>query len=425
MKLIYKLFYNILFIPLLWFGFHVAAFFDSKVKSGIDGRKNLFAHLERSLAYSQSKGKRIWIHSSSLGEFEQAKPIIAELKKNNALLCIIASFFSPSGFENAKFDRNVDVKTYLPFDSQANAKQFLEITKPDLALFMSYDLWSNHIWELRKRNVPIAVANVRLRMNSLLKRMFYRMMLNETQFLFTTSENEIENIRTLGIANAKIENIGETRFDQVWKRAEEAKTKQLLVNDVVSGTNVFFIGSSWDEDERVLIPAIVKFASEDKSFITILTPHEPTEKTLARIESQLNGKISSIRFSQIQNYNNEQIILIDSIGVLLSMYQYASVAFVGGSFKEKVHNVLEPAVFGIPVIVGPKFQNSNEAIALIERGGIICVNNEEELFLQLKKIFSDVKYKNDIGAICKSFVEQHRGATEKIVKRIKEILKLQ
>jgi len=416
--------YNIFFIPFLWFGFYVAALFNPKIRRGIEGRKNLFVHLERSLAYSQNKGKRIWIHSSSLGEFEQAKPIIAQLKKNAPSLCVIASFFSPSGFENAKLDGLVDVKTYLPFDSTANAKRFLEIVRPDVALFMSYDLWSNHIWQLRENNIPIVVANVRLRMSFFLKRMYYRMMFSNVQYLFTVSDSEQENIRSLGITNAVIETIGESRFDQVVQRANEAKEKQLLAKNVIEGKQVFVIGSSWEEDERVFIPALFQLSTEHKNLLTIFVPHEPTEKTLIRIESQLSEKNSSIRFSQMKNYNNEQIILVDSIGVLLSLYQYADIAFVGGSFKEKVHNVLEPAVFGIPVLVGPKFQNSNEAIALQQLGGIISVNDEQELFLTLKKIFTNEILKNDIGRICKAFVEQHRGATEKIVKHVEEILKL-
>ena len=324
---------------MLWFVFHVVSWFNPKVKRGIDGRKKLFENLELQLSLFLKERKRILIHSSSLGEFEQAKPIIAELKKKFPNVIIVASFFSPSGFENAKLDGVVDVKTYLPFDSVFKAKKFIEIVQPQLVMFMSYDLWSNHIWQMRKRNIPIVVANVRLRMNSFFKRIYYRMMLNEVQYIFAVSEIESEKIRSLNISKPHIETIGETRFDQVWKRAEESKQKQLLSTNILEGKKVFIIGSSWEEDERVLIPVVSQLSIQEEKFLTIFVPHEPSETTLHRIESQLQQ--ATIRFSQIERYDSKKIILVDSIGVLFSLYQYAHVAFVGGSFKQNVHNVLE------------------------------------------------------------------------------------
>ena len=405
---------------MLWFVFHVVSWFNPKVKRGIDGRKKLFENLELQLSLFLKERKRILIHSSSLGEFEQAKPIIAELKKKFPNVIIVASFFSPSGFENAKLDGVVDVKTYLPFDSVFKAKKFIEIVQPQLVMFMSYDLWSNHIWQMRKRNIPIVVANVRLRMNSFFKRIYYRMMLNEVQYIFAVSEIESEKIRSLNISKPHIETIGETRFDQVWKRAEESKQKQLLSTNILEGKKVFIIGSSWEEDERVLIPAVTRLSSQEENLLTIFVPHEPSETTLQCIESQLQH--STIRFSQVEQYNNEKIIMVDSVGVLFSLYQYAHVAFVGGSFKQNVHNVLEPAMFGIPILIGPYFENSPEAIELKTLQGIFSVSNETEMFDELTKFFTDEKLRRQHGNIAKQFVENHCGATEKVVKFIATIL---
>ncbi|MBI3194920.1 MAG: 3-deoxy-D-manno-octulosonic acid transferase [Ignavibacteriae bacterium] len=422
----WSLFYNVLIVPIGWLAFHLLSFFDEKVKRGIEGRRNLFENLQRDVQRLRPNAKRIWFHSSSMGEFEQAKPIIAELKKRYPEVEVVVSFFSPSGYDHSKNYKLADVICYLPFDSKNNAEFFLSIIHPTAAVMVRYDVWPNHLWQLKQKNIPIFIANATFRKSwvrnlPFIHNFFYQVY-NSIDYILTVSENDKKGFQGLKLQHPVIEAIGDTRFDQVWRRSADSRTRHVLPKHIVDGKKIFVIGSSWLEDEVVLFPALIECSKSNENFLTVLVPHEPDEQTLERIEFMLNGKISNIRLSSLADYNSERIIVVDSIGVLMAIYQYAHVAYVGGSFRQGIHNVLEPAVYGVPLIIGPKHENSQEAMQLVKKEAAFVVTTSEETHQLLSKCLHDELFRQRAGTKAREFVEHNIGATERFLIRLAKVL---
>lgn len=424
--MIWKIFYNVVVVPIMWSGFGIYTLFNSKAKRARLGRKGLLQRLKNEISKLEDNHKRIWFHSSSMGEFEQAKPIIAELKNRYPDIQIVVSFFSPSGYEHSLSYKLANVITYIPFDSFSNAREFVQIVSPDAAVLMRYDIWPNHLWELKSRNTPILIANATLRKKishvvPVIKH-FISSLYNEIDYISVVSEKDKNNFDALGLKHPRIEIIGDTRYDQVMQRSIESKMRQLIDSKIYFNKKVLVVGSSWMEDEERLLPAMVKLFSEFSQLLVILVPHEPTEDNLDLIEKELNGIASSIRFSYLHQYSDEKVILVDSVGILMGLYQYAQVAYVGGGFGSGVHNILEPAVYGIPVIFGPKFYNSQEAITLVNECVALVGKNEEELYKHLKELLSNDIKRNQMGEKAYSLVRKNIGATERFIEILKEVL---
>lgn len=426
MKIFWKIFYNIIVLPAIYFLILGISVFKHKYRVGIKGRSKLFLDLKNKSSRLNNGKRRVWFHVSSLGEFEQAKPLILELKKNYEGIKIIVSFFSPSGYEPSKNYKHADVITYIPFDTLWNARKFIKIIKPDLVIFIRYDLWPNHIWELKKKNIPIIIANATMRENTPrlypVLRSFHMRLYNEVDYIATISEMDQKVFERLKLKNPKIEIIGDTRYDQVLQRSNESKKKRLISENIIKDKFVFIAGSTWEADDRVLLNALRILKKEIHNLLFILVPHEPTLKNIIKIEEELNSEFSYIKFSELMDYNNEEVIIVDSVGNLMSLYQYGSVAFVGGSFKGSIHNVLEPAVYGIPVIFGPDYTNSQEAISLFKIGAAFCCKNETELLEILLKLFRDENLRRSVGKIAGEFVCKNTGATDKFLSYVKKVL---
>lgn len=406
-------------IPGFWLFFRIGALFQAKVQRGITGRRDLFTRLEEDVRHL-GRSKRIWFHSSSLGEFEQAKPIIAALRKRNRDVDIVVTFFSPSGYEHAKNYKLADLITYIPFDTAANARRFLDLVRPDAAVMVRYDVWPNHIWELARRKVPTLIANATLRSSSLRLRWplrnFHRHVYESLTSILAVSEDDLNAFRQFGLKEVHLAVIGETRYDQVWQRSEEARTRHLIPPSVLRRRTVFVVGSSWEEDEDVVLPAFRRIAKSDPQGLMILVPHEPTVETLERLEVRLTYLgLRTIRFSDLNDYDHESVILVDSVGILMTLYQYADVAFVGGSFHQGVHNVLEPAVYGIPVLYGPDHENSREAIELAARGGGFVVQDERECLRTLGRLMTNRKLRERAGTQSLRLVKENVGATDRFL----------
>ena len=424
--MVWRLIYNWLVVPLGWITFHVLRLFDSKVRRGIEGRRNLFSTLESGVALLQGKGKRVWFHSSSLGEFEQAKPIIAELKKRYPSIEIVVTFFSPSGYEHSQTYKLADVIAYLPFDSSGNAGRFVSLVKPSAAVMVRYDLWPNHLWALRQAGVPTLIANATLRQNTLrslpFARQFHRVLYDSLDYILTVSESDKEMFDAFKLSHPTVDVIGDTRFDQVWKRSAESKTRHFLPSSILNGKKVIVVGSSWQEDENALFPALRRLISQHPESLILLVPHEPNSETLERIEYRLNGGASSIRFSTLGDYHGEQIVVIDSVGILMALYQYADIAYVGGSFRQGVHNVLEPAAYGVPLVIGPKHDNSQEAVQLVQERAAFVGKNEDELHWHLSTLMEDAVLRKRAGQSAFEFVRRNTGATERFLSYLEKVL---
>jgi 3-deoxy-D-manno-octulosonic-acid transferase len=423
MKKIWFILYNTVFIPLFWTLLQIATLFNSKIRRGVEGRKGLNERIELDISKLISK-RRIWFHSSSMGEFEQAKPIIAALRKKYRNINIIVTFFSPSGYDHSKNYKLADIITYIPFDTKSNAHRFLDLLQPTAAVFVRYDVWPNHIWELNARRIPIFIANATMRTTSarlypLLKN-FHRLLFNNFDSILTVSTKDAEAFALFGLTHPSVEAIGDTRYDQVWQRSADAKKKHLIPPLILKGKKLLLAGSTWPEDEEVLIPSIKKILQYDSNVLVILVPHEPTEDALEDVENTLGSKPRSIRFSNLNDYANEHIIIVDSIGILMALYQYANVAYVGGSFRQGIHNVLEPAVYGIPVVFGPKHTNSQEAMELARRGGGFIVNDQQECYRTLRTLLDDKKANIAAGKQALMLVEENIGATERFIQHLEK-----
>ncbi|MDP4116075.1 MAG: glycosyltransferase N-terminal domain-containing protein [Bacteroidota bacterium] len=395
--------------------------FNDKTKRGLAGRKRVFEDLIVSAASLDKSKTLIWFHSSSLGEFEQAKPIIEELKKDSSIN-ILVTFFSPSGYENSRKYPYADLISYMPFDTSFNAERFIKIVKPNLAVIMRYDIWPNHIWAMKKAGIPVYLVDATMKKDSprkwILIKNFHKHLFRNIDRILTISQEDAEGFSKFGCTGEQVNVVGDTRFDRVYQRSLLAQSKNLIKKELFDGKKILVAGSSWDQDEEILLPAFMKLAKYDSDAVMIIAPHEPTIINLDRIEHEFGGKLATIRFSSLNNYSNERVIIVDSIGILLTLYTYADAAFVGGSFKQNIHNVLEAAVYGIPVLFGPKIDNSQEAIQLAQTGGGIIIRSKKDAYRQLRTLFSNDELRKQKGKTSFSYVQQHLGATNKIIKEI-------
>ncbi len=425
MKPIWKTFYNFIVIPIFFIILKIIALFHPKLKRGIKGRKRLFEDLILNATALNKSKTLIWFHSSSLGEFEQAKPIIKDLK-NSTDVNILVTFFSPSGYENSLKYPYADLVSYIPFDSKSNAKRFIKIVKPDLAVFMRYDVWPNHIWALSSANIPCFLIDATMKKSSprrlpLIKN-FHKYLFSDLTKILTVTEEDAERFKTFVKDENKIKVVGDTRFDRVYEKSLTSRSRDLIKNNLFEGKLVFIAGSTWEEDQKIIIPVFKKLCKYKDNIILIIAPHEPTLLNLDKIEHNFATEISTIRFSYLNSYNNEKVIIVDSVGILLALYTYADFAFVGGSFKQSVHNVLEAAVYGIPVLFGPKIDSSQEAQKLAELGGGIILRNKKNAYRTLSKLISKADERKERGIISYKFVHDNLGASQLILKEIKKYL---
>jgi 3-deoxy-D-manno-octulosonic-acid transferase len=422
----WQLLYNTIFVPLGWIGFQLLGLVNRKARVGISGRAGLFERLERDVARLDKTSKRFWFHSSSLGEFEQAKPIIAEIKRRYPSTQIIVSFFSPSGYEHSRSYSLASVITYIPFDSRANAERFVETVRPSAAIMVRYDVWPNHLWSLKRRAIPVFIANATLRPSGLrdfpFVRQFHRAMYNALDYILTVSEDDRAVFGSYGLDHPVIDVMGDTRYDQVWRRSADSKTRHLLPPAVVEGKKILILGSSWTSDEDVVLPACYRLREQHPELLVILVPHEPTLENLERVEERIGTQMSVIRFSNLNDYRGESVILVDSVGILMALYRYAHVAYVGGSFGAGIHNVLEPAAYGLPVLMGPRHQNSQEAVRLLREGGAFTGYGTAELLAHLTRLFDNEPERAAAGATALGLVKKNVGATDRFLATMENVL---
>ncbi len=409
--------YNCFVLPILYVGFRIAGLFNAKIKRGIKGRANYIENLQAKVSGIDRSKPLVWVHSASLGEFEQAKPIIEKIRARFSV-SVIVTFFSPSGYENSKKYPFADIIAYSPFDFPSTVRKFYSIVKPSIGIFMRYDIWPNLVSYSKTANVPLFLVDATLRTNSIRKNIFLKSfhssLFSAFRGILTVSKKDFDSFNEFNLNIEIFESVGDTRFDRVYEKSLEAKNRKLLRADICKDKQVFVAGSTWEDDEDILIPVLKKLISFNKSLLAIIVPHEPTISHIEKVEQEFNPDIKTIRFSYLNDYNGQQVIIVDSIGILLSLYFYASVAFVGGSFKSSIHNILEAAVYGIPVIYGPKIQSSNESKELTELGGGIIVNSKSAMYRALRGLLAKEEERSYRGTISKEYIISNIGAAEKI-----------
>ena len=389
------------------------ALFSPKIKLFVEGRKTLFQSLESKIS---SHDKTIWFHAASLGEYEQGLPVMEKIKKEFPNHKIVVTFFSPSGYEVRKNNSIADTCVYLPLDTKSNAQKFLKLVHPDLVFFIKYEYWPNYLNELKKLNIKTYLISGIFRENQAFFQWyggFYRNALKAFDYFFVQNESSKLLLQKLGFNNVKIS--GDTRFDRVVSILERDNSLD-FIKLFKNNTITIVIGSSWPKDESLLVNYINQ-TNENVKFI--FAPHNIKAEQIQELKNSISKKV--ILFSEKENtdLSNYDVLIIDTIGILTKIYSYADIAYVGGGFGNPgVHNILEPATFGIPIIVGPNYSHFAEAFALVHQEGCISITNQNELNDTFSNLISNDDIRNEKGDICSAFVQMNKGATDVILKHI-------
>jgi len=411
-----RLLYNIL-INIAWFGLKVVALFNAKIKLFVQGRKQTFSILEEHL---NATDKTIWMHVASLGEFEQGLPILERLRTKYPGYKLILSFFSPSGYEVKKNTTVADVVVYLPMDSNSKAKRFLELVHPEMAIFVKYEVWPNYLHQLQRKNIPtLLVSAIFTRRQIYFKPLggFMRKSLGKFDHYFVQDENSKKLLESIGIKKVTIS--GDTRLDRVSEILKQ--NNQMGFMDRFKNNQLCLVaGSTWPEDEEILINYINDNTSENLKFV--IAPHEIKPAHIAKITLALNKKTLCYSDLGNQNLKEFEVLIIDTIGLLTKIYSYANIAYVGGGFATGLHNTMEPAVFGIPIIIGPQFGGFKEAEDLVTAGGILPVSSQSSFNNLLKDLMTKPASINNIGDINAQYIETNIGASELIMNHISKIM---
>jgi 3-deoxy-D-manno-octulosonic-acid transferase len=410
-----KLLYN-LFISLYPFAARLISGKNEKAKLWVEGRKDIFARLKE--AFTDNKSRVLWVHCSSLGEFEQGRPVIEELKKNNPSIKILLTFFSPSGYEVRKNYEQADWVFYLPMDSADNATKFFDIVDPSLILFVKYEFWHYYLAQAKLRNIPLLLVSGVFRNNQPFFKWYgelYRNMLGSFTWFFVQNEESVELLNSIGIEK-NVTLSGDTRFDRVLTIAKQFGPILAIENFIGNGKQVIVAGSTWLEDDEILYHYTVTHPNVK----FIVAPHDIQK---SRIEECLKLYKKSITFSDfVENQSKESnILIIDNIGMLSRLYKYATICFVGGAFGEDgVHNVLEAAVYHKPVVFGPEYSKYFEAGDLIAAKGAYSIESTLELEKVINTLFDDAFLYNEVASNAGNYVIGNAGATNIIAKYIYE-----
>lgn len=406
--------YNII-TYIVQFVLQIVSLFNKKINLFIKGRKDSFSILKDKI---KPEDKVFWIHVASLGEYEQGLPIMEQLKEKFPSHKIVLTFFSPSGYEVKKNNSIADATLYLPMDTNNNAKQFLQLVHPEKVFFVKYEYWPNYLKYLKKQNIPTYLVSGILRPDQVFFKSygnFYRKALDAFTYFFVQNEVSKNLLNSIGKENVSI--VGDTRFDRVSQILE--KDNQLtFLDDFTHDKTVdtIVIGSSWPEDEKLIATYINKNKENNIKFI--FAPHNIKKEQIDNLVKTLN--VPTVLHSEHQNRDlqNAKVYIIDAYSLLTKAYSYATIAYIGGGFGSGIHNILEAATYGVPVIIGPNYKKFQEAKDLISLGGCIVIKNQEELNT-IFDMFLEKKAKcKELGAINSEFILRNKNATDKIIQDI-------
>jgi 3-deoxy-D-manno-octulosonic-acid transferase len=391
----------------------LVAIFSPKIKLFVEGRKVVFPTLEQKIKPSD---KTIWFHAASLGEYEQGLPVIEKIKEKFPSHKIVVTFFSPSGYEVRKNNTVADVTVYLPLDTKKNAKEFLTLVNPELVFFIKYEYWLNYLSELKELKTPTYMISGIFRENQMFFKWyggFYRKALDTFTYFFVQNENSKKLLRQLGKANVAVS--GDTRFDRVAAILEKDNSLD-FISEFKNNTLTIVVGSSWPKDESLL----VDFINSNKYNVKfIIAPHNIKAEQIEHLKNSITTKTVLFSERKEKNLADYDVFIIDTIGILTKIYSYADIAYVGGGFGNPgVHNLLEPATYGVPIVIGPNYSHFTEAIALVNLEGCISISNKKELETNLMNLILIEVERDEKGHICETFVQMNKGATAIIMKTI-------
>lgn len=407
------------FIKLYGFAVKLAANFNPKAKLWVDGRRDWQSKMRDAIS---PKDRIIWVHCSSLGEFEQGRPVMEKIRENYPNHKLAVSFFSPSGYEVRKDYQGADYIFYLPLDTPKNAKDLIRILNPEILILVKYEYWYNLLSELSKQNIKVIVISAVIKENSLFFKSWasgFREIISKIDHFFVQDKDSRNLLNAIQINQVTI--AGDTRFDRV-KEIRESHQALDFVNDFKVNSKLIVVGSSWPDDEKILVEFINEHLPDD--WKVIFAPHNIIDKQIQNLANGLEKKVSILSKSNADEIKTSQILIVDKIGVLTQIYAYSDLSYVGGGFtKTGVHNTLEPAVFGVPIVFGPNYSNYFEAIDLVEISAAISYSDKTEFFEIMLQLLPNEKERNSRGKAAYEYVASKPNATELILKYLKEKIK--
>ena len=396
--------------------YRLAAFVHHKTKKWIHGRRDWEKDLSQEMSSWPEGLPRVWMHCSSLGEFEQGRPILEAIREQYPHYRILLTFFSPSGYELRKDYAGADHVCYLPADTMTSARLFVDITRPDLVIFVKYDFWYNHLIEVQKRNIPLILVSALFRPDQVFFTPYgkwFAGILGGFSLIFTQNESSRQQLQQISV---DVQVAGDTRVDRVVQIAKEARTFPNIAH-WATADRLLIGGSTWPEDEAIL-QQWWEQQQEQEKWQLILAPHDISEKHLQQIE-QLFGTQQVIRYSQLTAAAREGVLLIDNIGMLSSIYRYGYLAYIGGGFGAGIHNTLEPIAHEIPVIFGPRYHKFEEAKVLIAAGGGFSIDSVPALIATMHKLDQAEPYYQAQEA-ASGYIRQNQGATTSILQALQD-----
>jgi 3-deoxy-D-manno-octulosonic-acid transferase len=403
--------YNLLTI-IAGYALQLVALFSPKIKLFVEGRKTVFDVLSQKISPAD---KTIWFHSASLGEYEQGLPIMEKMRILYPNHKIVLTFFSPSGYEIRKNTKAADVVVYLPLDTKANAKRFLSLVHPDLVFFIKYEYWPNYLNGLKKSNTSTYLISGLFREKQVFFKWygsFYRKALQAFTHFFVQDNSSKELLQNIKIHNVTVS--GDTRFDRVSEILERDNNLP-FIKEFKNDTVTVVAGSSWPKDESMLIDFIN--SAENTKFI--IAPHNIKAEQIQELKNSISKKTILFSEKEGKSLADYEVFIIDTIGILGKIYSYADIAYVGGGFGTSgLHNILEPAAFGVPIVIGPNHQKFPEAVAMIHMGGCLSVSNKKEMEDTLSSLIHNDDYRMETGHRAGTFVSMNRGAVAIIMKNI-------
>ena len=392
----------------------IVALFNKKISLFVNGRKSVFKTLEKNI---NSSDKVIWFHAASLGEFEQGLPVIEQTKKQFQNHKILVTFFSPSGYEIKKNHPVADFTSYLPLDTPINARRFLEIVHPEFAIFIKYEFWPNYLRHLKKNRIKTILISAIFNKKQIFFKphgVFMRKTLRTFDHFFVQDEDSKNLLNRIHFNNVSVS--GDTRFDRV-NEIINRDNSIFFIKEFKTDNMCFVAGSTWKADEDLIVSYINE--SSHDSIKYIIAPHNIKPNQIDRLKTNINKKV--VLFSEMDrvNLSDYAVFIADTIGILTKIYSYADVAYVGGGMGNSgLHNTLEPAVFGIPVIIGKNYAGFKEAEDLVKLGGILSVQDQKTFNKVADKLIMDESYQKETGEICKNYISKNTGATSQIIKHL-------
>jgi 3-deoxy-D-manno-octulosonic-acid transferase len=415
-----RFFYDKISVPLMHGSLRIAAFFNPKIKRGFREREDLWEKLEESTRSLTEENKpRFWIHSSSAGEFLQSVPVLEEIKVNWPDAVVLFTYFSPSANTLVRSSPLVDIPSYLPVDTRENAEKIFSLFEPDILLFSRYDVWPSLVWEAVRRRCPTMLINATLsgkssRMRPLVKG-FSGRLYRDLELICAASEEDRQNFLSIGVPAWKVEVTGDTKYDETYRRVQEISREPTPLEPYLSGKRVIIGGSTWPPDEKHLLTGYTRVKAMFDDVLLMIVPHEPTP---GRVQELL--KKSSDMGHHPETYSDLRdrgwqgsgdILIIDQVGFLARLYGLADITLVGGGFTRSVHNVLEPAAFGKPVLFGPNHQKSPEAIRLVREGGAQSIPDDQAMEETLIRLLQDPSEQKTMGELASQSIDKNRNAT--------------